>query len=798
MEYLFLALIGLVLVFGPWLLILILFSRVNELRRQHERLERVITELQYVRPQPPSPAPAAPAQAQAPRPSVSVHTPPAATPEAQPKAPTVPPVPPASPVPPVPPTPPVPKKPSKTREEMEMAIGGTWLSRIGAIAVVLGTLFFLKYAFDRGWIAEWMRVVMGLTTGAVLIGAAERWRRKKLNIFAQALAGAGVPILYLSVYASYGFYALVPQPIAFAGMCVVTLLTIGVALRHDSVFIAIMAAVGGMCTPWWLSTGEMNTVGLFAYVAALSAGLFALHVLRPRWIISGVIGYVGTWIWWAIWVVARQDMASRDALSGTILSSCCLIIGMIHHYAVERRIDDDLQPLRRILNGVHIVFMFVVVLAALDSAIPWQNELAAGIMGAVCIAVALPYRTMQRPSVASTHLVLGLLALTQAVTNEGDAYTRAIAWSVLGLGASFLLRERFALAERITARSIVGLAVMAAITDDRTIGSTSVLYIPIANPRMIALVISGISTILAARLFNGAAQGWKHVLDLGRSVGYAALLLAVHREVFDVVARLAHDVTAGRVGSDLHAFYMAQGHAVASMASVIAASVLVLMARRLKDEAAVYAGMVGLVMGAAWWMTHASAVPDPGSLEPYLSVRTLTGVIIMLATAPVVLVPSHTTSIITPTIRRAASGILLVAFSFMFCTIEVTWTETIAIHRLYEDGATQYIDDAWNRFHLRMSGTWIVYSILLMSLGFIRRLRAVRVGALVLLLVTILKVFLYDLSFLEQPYRIVSFIALGVILLLAGFLYQRFKHVILNAPLEASNQDREDQGSEQH
>jgi uncharacterized membrane protein len=149
-------------------------------------------------------------------------------------------------------------------------------------------------------------------------------------------------------------------------------------------------------------------------------------------------------------------------------------------------------------------------------------------------------------------------------------------------------------------------------------------------------------------------------------------------------------------------------------------------------------------------------------------------------------------------LQRIVSGVALIIFSFAFFTIEVTWPETITLDRLYGIGPTQLIDDAWNRFHLRMSGTWIVYSILLMALGFVRRLRAVRVGALLLLLVTILKVFLYDLSFLEQPYRIVSFIALGVILLLAGFLYQRFKHVILNAPLDASNPGPEDQGSAPH
>ena len=74
---------------------------------------------------------------------------------------------------------------------------------------------------------------------------------------------------------------------------------------------------------------------------------------------------------------------------------------------------------------------------------------------------------------------------------------------------------------------------------------------------------------------------------------------------------------------------------------------------------------------------------------------------------------------------------------------------------------------------------WIVYGIIVMILGFMRRSRPMRIGSIILLGVSILKVFLYDLRFLEQPYRIVSFIALGVILLLASYLYQRYKHIIL-------------------
>jgi uncharacterized membrane protein len=68
-----------------------------------------------------------------------------------------------------------------------------------------------------------------------------------------------------------------------------------------------------------------------------------------------------------------------------------------------------------------------------------------------------------------------------------------------------------------------------------------------------------------------------------------------------------------------------------------------------------------------------------------------------------------------------------------------------------------------------------------MAFGFWRSARNLRVVAFVLFGITILKVFVYDLSFLERVYRIFSFIGLGVILLAVSYVYQRYKNVIFNS-----------------
>ena len=69
-----------------------------------------------------------------------------------------------------------------------------------------------------------------------------------------------------------------------------------------------------------------------------------------------------------------------------------------------------------------------------------------------------------------------------------------------------------------------------------------------------------------------------------------------------------------------------------------------------------------------------------------------------------------------------------------------------------------------------------------MVIGIWRRQRGIRVASMVLFGFTILKIFIYDLSFLETLYRIFSFVGLGVILLVVSYLYQKYKNIILGDP----------------
>ncbi|HXU37789.1 MAG TPA: DUF2339 domain-containing protein [Blastocatellia bacterium] len=76
---------------------------------------------------------------------------------------------------------------------------------------------------------------------------------------------------------------------------------------------------------------------------------------------------------------------------------------------------------------------------------------------------------------------------------------------------------------------------------------------------------------------------------------------------------------------------------------------------------------------------------------------------------------------------------------------------------------------------LSLSVVWAIYGGAMLTIGIARRSKLLRVMALLLLGLTIFKVFLLDLSSLEKLYRIISFIVLGAILLAVSFLYQRYR-----------------------
>jgi len=80
--------------------------------------------------------------------------------------------------------------------------------------------------------------------------------------------------------------------------------------------------------------------------------------------------------------------------------------------------------------------------------------------------------------------------------------------------------------------------------------------------------------------------------------------------------------------------------------------------------------------------------------------------------------------------------------------------------------------------HMGLSLLWTLYAFAAMSIGIQRRLPALRLGAIGLFGLTVAKVLVVDLSRLAAGYRILSFVVLGGLLILASFLYTKHRQRI--------------------
>jgi uncharacterized membrane protein len=185
-----------------------------------------------------------------------------------------------------------PEREAKSRD-LESLIGGSWFNWIGIIAVTFGVAFFLKFAFDKQWIGPSARVSLSAIVGIVLLYVGERLRKRGLKAYAYILSGGGLLILYLSDFAAYNFYHLIPQVLAFLLMAAVTTTAVLLSVRLNALPVAILGLVGGFLTPVLLSTGVDNEVGLFTYVALLDAGVLAVAYFK-RWRSLDFLSFAGT------------------------------------------------------------------------------------------------------------------------------------------------------------------------------------------------------------------------------------------------------------------------------------------------------------------------------------------------------------------------------------------------------------------------------------------------------------------------------------------------------------------------
>ena len=125
------------------------------------------------------------------------------------------------------------------------------------IVTFIGVSFLLKYAIDRQLVVFPLEfrllAVAAVGLALIIIG----WRlREKMRVYALSLQGGGIGILFLTIFAAFRLWQLLPSSLAFVLLVVLTFFTGALAVLQNARSLAIFGIVGGFLAPVLTSTGR--------------------------------------------------------------------------------------------------------------------------------------------------------------------------------------------------------------------------------------------------------------------------------------------------------------------------------------------------------------------------------------------------------------------------------------------------------------------------------------------------------------------------------------------------------------
>ena len=305
------------------------------------------------------------------------------------------------------------------KQSLESQLGSRVLSKVAVLLLLIGTAWFLKWAFDNRWIGPTGRIVIGLAAGVGIVVWSERFRRNGTPAFSYALKAVGSGVLYLSLWAAFQLYHLVSPPVAFAAMVVVTAWSAFMAWSQDTELLASYALLGAYLTPVLVSTGGNHEVFLFNYLLIIAASVVTLLRVRPwsRLLIGVIPITAGFFIGW----YTNFFHASEAHLTLAYALLFWALLTAIPFVSREEGVRVSLlAPIATAVFGALTVYSVLS-----DSSRSSQEAWWAIGFAAAYLALA---RVPTRALVAAIHLSLGIVFLTVAIPLKATGHGITVGW----------------------------------------------------------------------------------------------------------------------------------------------------------------------------------------------------------------------------------------------------------------------------------------------------------------------------------------------------------------------------------
>ncbi len=659
---------------------------------------------------------------------------------------------------------------------MEYAVASQWLLRIGIVILVVGMGFFLRYSIERGILGPTARVALSTVTGLAILVVGTQLLGRKYHVFGQGLMGGGLATLYFSAFAANNFYGLIATLPAFALMAAITLLAGGIAVRFNSMLVAVLGIIGGYGTPLILSTGVVNFPGLFGYMLVLGVGVLAICFWK-NWPLVNYLSFFATY---GLFFAAMSDYEPSYfwEVFPYLTAFFVLFSTMSFLYKIVRKTKSNLLDLLALMMNAGIFFAVSYGLIERLYGRQWIAALALSLTGFYIghVFYFLRRRLVDRELLISfLGLAAFFLAITMPLALSREWITASWAiqavillWVAQKLGSEFLRQVSYFLLGIVLFRfSTIDLYrnFLATVVADLSWHS----YLQELFERAIAFGVPIAAFTVAYRLLRRQARGSSSAE--GRPVGpendVAPFFGATIAKRALVVVGLVMLFFYLHLELNQTVGYFYAPARLSSLTLLWIVLCIVVLWEYLRHPSDVLIGILLAGIGAVVLKLFAFDLPAWGITDRVLyrgdySFRDATwrvvdfGVVIgFLAAASIILRGQVSSSAMRPLI--GSTGLVLL---FIYATLEVN-----TFFHFYLPGMQAGA----------ISILWSVFALALIMRGIAKNEQALRYLGLGLFAVVSVKVFFFDLEQLDQFFRIIAFVLLGLLLLAGSFGYLKFR-----------------------
>ncbi|CAI9682790.1 DUF2339 domain-containing protein [Elizabethkingia anophelis] len=689
--------------------------------------------------------------------------------------------------------------------DIEKFIGENLINKIGILILVLGISFFVKYAIDKNWINEPARVGIGILCGALIMGVAHRLK-KNYKAFSSVFVAGAISIFYFTIGIAFHDYHLFNQATAFIIMVIITIFSAFVSVSYDRKELAVLSLIGGFAVPFMVSTGEGSYKVLFTYIAILNIGMLIIAYFK-KWSLVTLLAFIFSCVLFSFWFGEKVIDGGLPYRGALFFATLFYLIFSIATVVNNLRNKGTFSKLEYFIIIVNTFFYFGIGISIIHK---WGIDFK-GLFTVALALYNLAYAILLYKKFGldknAIYLLLGLALtfVTLAIPIQFNGNYITLFWSAEAVLLFWLFQKSRIAAFKLGAIVVQTLMLFSLMMDwdFYYVKSTAILK-PAFNPIFITGLVSLVSLILTYLLLRKE----KEEVDIftikfnpalyRQGVSIAAVIVGYFIGLFEI----SYQANMGIAN-----YYSAQSYSVLYH-FLFSTGVIYFTLKRKNIAVNNLAIILSCINILLYIVVFHQLVTDEMKENYYSDLSGKSAFFIHYILLACLAYFGYT--IIRLRNNNSFSIIINHKFAlwvFAFCIVFIMSNE-VMVHglifsgelvsqtelakrfpvtkeQLYKYDRLIFIDEKLSFVKLQIIKIgypilWGALSFVFLIIGIKKQNKQLRIIALALLGITIIKLFFYDIKNVSETGKIIAFILLGVLILIISFVYQKIKKLVID------------------